>query len=235
MTSGGHPEDRLSSLYRPGAVAAVVALGCYVAGLILVAAQGRLPTDADSLLRYVNSHPVSYALRQLVWLAPGLAMALVSLALAAAFRHRAAGLALVAGTLGTVAWLLSFAWPTTGDGSLVMVWLAQRYDAADSSSRTSFVAGAQTLLAMNDAVSPVGILQTLGILLLSVLVLRAGSASRAVRRLGWVGVATGTVGTLSEAARPWIGAAYGVYGVLLVVWLALVAQALWRRHGAVSR
>lgn len=80
------------------------------------------------------------------------------------------------------------------------------------------------LIALNDVPAVIGVLQTLGILLVSLLMLR-GPFSRA---LAWLGVVTGAVGVVSEVLRPVLGAAYAGYGLLLFVWLGWVAVALWR-------
>ena len=58
-------------------------------------------------------------------------------------------------------WAISFAWPTTGDGSLAMVLLSDRYaDAGTASERASMVAGADLLTALNDMPAVIGVLQT---------------------------------------------------------------------------
>jgi len=44
-------------------------------------------------------------------------------------------------------------------------------------------------------------------------------------------VATGAIGVVCEALRPWLGGAYAVYGVLLFFWLIWMAWSLWRLAG----
>ncbi|MEV6306931.1 hypothetical protein AB0M02_46565 [Actinoplanes sp. NPDC051861] len=67
----------------------------------------------------------------------------------------------------------------------------------------------------------IGVLQTLGILLISLLMAHRG--------LGRLGVVTGAIGMVSELLRPVLGWAYAVYGLLLFAWLIWVAAALWRQ------
>ena len=106
-----------------------------------------------------------------------------------------------------------------------MVVLSDRYSAATVDvERAVFVAGAEVLLALNDTQVVIGVLQTLGILLLSALMLRGVFP----KGLAWLGVVTGGIGIISEALRPLLGWAYAVYGLLLFVWLIWVAVALWR-------
>jgi len=166
-----------------------------------------------------------YILRQVLWLVPNPFLMVVFLALAVALRHHGPSLAAVAGMIGVSSWAVAVAWPTTGDGSLVMVVLSDRYaDATTATERASFVAGAEVPSALNDVPAVIGILQTLGVLLIGLLMLRGTFA----KGLAWLGVATGTIGIASEVLRPILGWVYAVYGLLLFVWLAWVAVALWR-------
>jgi hypothetical protein len=53
--------------------------------------------------------------------------------------------------LAVASWAVSFAWRTTGDGSLAMVLLNDKYAAAATAAeRAPFVAGAEVLIALND-------------------------------------------------------------------------------------
>jgi uncharacterized protein YndB with AHSA1/START domain len=54
------------------------------------------------------------------------------------------------------------------------------------------------------------------------------SMRRRLEDTPWLGIATGTIGIASEILRPVLGWAYAGYGLLLFVWLAWVAVALWR-------
>jgi hypothetical protein len=72
-----------------------------------------------------------------------------------------------------------------------MVLLADKYAAATTAAeRASFVAGAEVLIALNDVPAVIGVLQRLGILLISLLMLKGPFA----RALAWLGVATGAIG-----------------------------------------
>lgn len=43
-----------------------------------------------------------------------------------------------------------------------------------------------------------------------------------------MGIATGAIGTVSEALRPILGAGYLAYGLLLPIWFLLVGWKLYR-------
>jgi len=219
-------EQAWGALYRAGAVSAGVAVALYVAALVLFAVTSAPPeSGGTAMLEYVVAHRTSYILRQLLWLTPSLFLMVVFLALAVAVRRHGQSLAVVAAVIAVTSWAVSFAWPTTGDGSLTMVVLSDRYaDAATASERAPFVAGAEILDALNDVPAVIGVLQTLGLLLIALLMLR-GTFSK---RLAWLGVATGVVGIVAEVLRPVLGWGYAAYGLLLFAWLAWVAAALWR-------
>ena len=224
-TTRSTAERDLAALHRAGAVSAAVAVALYVAGLVMVVVTAAPPESGGAaMLEYVDSHRAGYIVRQLLWTAPNLFLMVVFLALAVALRGHGRGLAAVAGLVAVASWAVAFAWPTSGDGSLAMVVLSDRYVDASAGERSSLVAGAQLLDALNDVPAVIGVLQTLGLLLVALLMLR-GTFSPWLARLG---VVTGVVGIGSEVLRPVLGGAYAAYGLLLFAWLAWVAVALWR-------
>jgi hypothetical protein len=193
------PDPSWRPLYRVGAVAAGLAVVLYVVALILFVVTPAPPPPASggaAMLEHVVSNRSAYVVKQVLWVAPNLLMMVVVLAIAAA------------------SWAVSFAWPTTGEGSLAMVVLSDRYaEAATDAERVATVAGAGLLLALNDLPAVVlGVLQTLGILLLAALMTRGVFP----RGLAWLGGVTGAIGIVAEALRPWLGWAYTVYGLLLL-------------------
>ena len=228
----GTRDDRWVPLYRAGAVSAAAAVLLYAVALVIVTVSDPPPDSGGAAtLDYVATHRTVYILRQVLWQAPGLFMMVVILALAVALRRYGPSLAAVAGTIGVSSWAISLAWPTTGDGSLAMVLLSDRYTSATTAAeQASMVAGADLLTALNDMPAVIGVLQTLGVLLIGLLMLR-GPFGKA---LAWLGVATGAVGVASEVLRPVLGMAYAVYGLMLFVWLAWVAVALWRHAQTVA-
>ena len=219
------------SLYRAGAVSAAVALFLYVVAFVVVAFSAQAPDSGGAAtLDYVAAHRTVYLIRQVLWETPSLFLMVVVLALAVALRRHGPSMAAVAGTIAVSSWALSFAWPTTGDGSLATVLLSDRYAAATSASeRAALVSGADLLDVLND-MPVIGVLQTLGVLLISLLMLRS-TFGKGLARLG---TATGAIGIVSEALRPWLGWAYSLYGLLLFVWLGWVAVALWQLAATTS-
>jgi hypothetical protein len=216
-------------LYRVGAVAASFAVVLYVVALILFVVTPMPPSPASggaAMLEHVVANRSAYVVKQVLWVVPNLLMMVVVLALAVALAPINKSYALAAGVIAVASWAVSFAWPTTGEGSLGMVVLGDRYASATTSAEhAALVAGAELLLALNDLPAVVlGVLQTLGILLLAALMVRGVFP----KGLSWLGVVTGVIGLVAEALRPWLGWAYAIYGLLLFAWLIGVAVALWR-------
>jgi hypothetical protein len=218
-------DDSWSGLSKAGGICAATAVLMYVVALIVGVVTTAAPASGGAaVLEYISLHRVTYVVSQILWLAPSVLMVVVVLALAVAFRHLNRSLALVAGVIGVLSWAVSFAWPTTGGGATAMVLLSDRYMAATEAARASFVAGAETLLALNDVPSAIGVMQTLGILLIGLLMLKGAR----FRGLAWFGIVTGIIGIVSEALRPMLGSAYAIYGGALFIWLIWVAVALWK-------
>jgi hypothetical protein len=215
-----------STLYRAGAVSAGLAVISYAVALVIVATTSPPPASGGArILEFIAAHRTVYIVRQLLWLTPSLFLMVVFLALAVALRRRNRSLAAIAGLITITPWAVSFALPTTGDGSLAMVVLSDKYATAGTAAgRAPFVAGAEFLTALNDVPAVIGVLQTLGILLISLLMLRGPFGAG----VAWLGTATGAIGVISELLRPVLGGAYAVYGLLLFAWLIWVAVALWR-------
>jgi hypothetical protein len=213
-------------LYRAGGICAALAVIMYLAAMVFGIITQTAPTSGGAaVLEYIHVHRVTYSVSQVLWLAPSLLLIVVFLALAAAFFHLNRSLGLVAGVIGVMSWAVSFAWPATGGGAPSLVLLSDRYfEVTAEAARAPFVAGAETMLALNDVPSAIGVLQTLGILLIALLMLKGDR----FRGLAWFGVITGVVGIVSELLRPMLGSAYAVYGVLLFVWLIWISVTLFK-------
>ncbi|WP_221328928.1 hypothetical protein [Actinoplanes sp. L3-i22] len=209
------------------------AVAAYVAALILVTVTDPPPTSGGAaVLAFVAAHRTVYVLRQLLWLTPAVLLMVVSLALAVALRERGRSFAAVGGLIAIASWAMSLAWPATGDGALAMVVLSDRYaDAGTAAGQAPFAAGAEVLIALNDVPAVIGVLQSIGVLLIALLMRREPSAAA----LAWLGIATGVVGVISELLRPVLGWAYAIYGVLLFAWLIGVSGTLWRLGSGQSR
>ena len=151
IDQGPDPDPSWSPLYRAGAVAAGLTVILYVLALLMFVVAPAPPPPAAggaATLDYVTAQRTVYIIRQVLWLAPSLLLMVVVLALTVALLRRSKSFALIAGVIAVASWAVSFAWPTTGEGSLAMVVLSDHYaGAATDADRIASVAGAELLLA----------------------------------------------------------------------------------------
>src|SRR5215210_7365191 len=127
------PDSSWRPLYRAGAAAAGLAVILYVAALVIFVVTPAPPLSTSggaATLDYVAGERGIYIVRQLLWLMPSLLLMVVVLALAVSLSQIDKSFAMVAGMIAISSWAVSFAWPTTGEGSLAMVVLSDRYAAA---------------------------------------------------------------------------------------------------------
>jgi hypothetical protein len=214
------------SLYRVGGWSGLVIVVPYLAAIVLVFIEpSPLQAGGAETLEYVASHRLVYSIEQVLWLAPGVLAMVTFLALTVALWRLDKGYAAIAGLIGTSAWALTLALSTSGGGAPAMVELANRYEnAATAGQREGLAAVAEGLIADNNTPSIVGVLTTVGILLISVVMTRGIFPPW----VAYLGVATGALGVVSEALRPILGVAYSAYGVLLLAWFLTVGGCLLR-------
>lgn len=220
------PDPRWRSLYRVGGWSGILIAVPYLAAITLVvAAPPPMNADGVETLEYIATHRWLYGIEQVLWLAPGVLAMIVFLAMYVAVRHLDQGYAAVAGLVGVSSWALSLALPVTGGGAPMLVYLSTEYAASGSPERrTAYATVAEGLIAENNTPNLVGLLTTVGILLISLVMLKGVFP----RWVAYLGIATGCLGIVSEALRPVLGALYSGYGVLLLVWFVAIGWHLRR-------
>lgn len=213
-------------LYRIGGWCGILIVVPYLAAMAVIAvAPPPLEASGAETLEYVAAHRWLYGIEQVLWIAPGVLAMVVFLALTAVLWQVDKVHAAVAGAIGTAAWALTLALPTSGGGSLVLLDLADRYQAAGTAAQRDACGSlAEGFIAENNTPSLVGVLTAVGILLVGLVTLKGGVP----RWVACLGVVTGGVGTVSEALRPLLGAGYTVYGILLLAWFLAVGVTLRR-------
>jgi hypothetical protein len=219
-------EESWAPLYAAGAVAAFAYAALVIAPLALMIVAPLPPSEGGAaVLDYVNAHRGVYVAELLCFVGLCLPAAVVFLALGVALRSAGPSLALLgsaAGLVSEIAALAGGSSPPSLNGGLVV--LAARYATAVGPERAALAAGAEALVANANAVTMIGSLAALGILLLSALFAKGGLG----RAAGLLGIATGAAGIFLEAARPWVGPVYGLYGLLLPAWFVVAGLGLSR-------
>ncbi|HEX9089179.1 MAG TPA: DUF4386 family protein [Arthrobacter sp.] len=179
-------------------------------------------------LEFIARNKGTYIAEQLLWIVPNILPVLVFVALFVALAPLNKSLALLATVIGGLSWALILAVPVTSRGSLVLIYLSDRYAAAgDDAARLRYSTAAEAVVAENNTPAVVGVLSAFGILLISLVMLK-GVLPWA---LAWLGIATGALGVAAEALRHAVPEFYWGYGVLMWVWFVATGIALIRLAG----
>lgn len=215
-------------LYRAGSISAVLFVVLTVVAIVLDLTTPPPVSGGVATLRFIAQNRSIYMLEQALWLVPGVFAMLVFLALYVALKHLNKSYAALGALVGGVAWALTLAIPTTSRGAPALVYLSDQYAASTTDAqRSAFATAAEGLIAQNNTPTIPGILTTVGLLIVSLVMLK-GVFHRGV---AYLGVATGILGIASEALRFVVPAGYVVYGLLLLIWFLTVGWQLYRLAG----
>lgn len=226
MTAPAWPSARAwFPLYRSAGVAALLFVLFGVTALALYVVDPPPISGGEATLRFIAAHKASYIAQQLLWLVPSLFGLVVFAALLVALLPASPSLTVLGFVVGAGSWTALLAVPVSSVGTLSLVFLSDQFAAAaDDAARSAFASAAETLVAENNTVWLAGALTPLGLLLISLPMVRGVLP----RWVGWLGIATGALGLASEALRFAAPSLYTVYGPLLWVWFAAVGIALLR-------
>jgi Domain of unknown function (DUF4386) len=209
-------------LHRIGGISAILFVLSGLGALFLYAVATPPVSGGEATLRFIAEHKASYIAQQLLWLVPSLFGLIVFTALLQVLLPISPSLAVLGFVVGGASWTALLAVPVTSEGTLSLVYLSDQYGTAAEAARPAFVAAAEALIAENNTVSLAGALTPLGILLISLPLIRGVLP----HWVGWLGLATGSIGLVSEALRFASPALYAVYGPLLWAWFAVVGISL---------
>lgn len=220
------PDPSWERLYLIGGISAMLfVVSVLIAIVLVVIAPPPLNADGATTLQYIASHKLLYVVEQVLWLVPSVFAAVVFLALYHALKHFNKSYVTLGALAGFVSWVLGLAVPTTGGGAPVLVFLSDQYlSASTTAQHTALATAAEVFIAQNNVTGAFAILAPLGILILSLVMLK-GVFPKGV---AYLGIATGVLGVISEALRPIIGPGYFVYGLLLPAWFLLVGWKLYQ-------
>ncbi|MET3952125.1 DUF4386 family protein [Arthrobacter sp. UYEF36] len=212
-------------LYFWAGISSVLFVALLILALVLDFAAPPPVHGGAETLEFIARNKGIYVAEQLLWIVPNVLPVLVFVALFLALAPLDKSLALLAAVTGALSWGLILAVPVTSRGSLVLAYLSDRYAAApDDAARLRYATAAEAIVAENNTPAAVGVLSALGILLISVVMLK-GVLPRA---LAWLGIVTGGLGSIAEALRHAVPESYWGYGVLMWVWFVAVGVALIR-------
>jgi Domain of unknown function (DUF4386) len=223
------PDPSWRALYRAGGVSAVLFVVLTIVSLVLAFVTPQPQSSGGSLmlpggvatLQYIASHRSVFILDQILFVGPVAFTIVVFLALYVALKHLSKSYAAIGAVVGIVGVVLSLV-PFSIVGGLA--YLSDQYVAATTlAQRADFATAADSLIAQNNIVSVGGIVFAVGILVISLAMLK-GVFHKGIANLG---IVTGVVGVICEALRPILGPGYSIY-LILLIWLFAVGWKLYR-------
>lgn len=207
-----------------GGAAGIMVGILFLLATVLVFVLPTAPTSGGSAtLQYIDSNKVGYITEQILYNAPGFLTAVVFLALYPVLK----GLNKSYAAIGVVVSIAAWVPPAMAALDLFsgLVNLSGEYAAATTEAqRTAFATAAEALVAQTDIAFAAGVLAAIGILVVSLIMLKGVFG----RRIAYLGVATGALGIVSEGLRPFVGFGYVIYGLLLIVWFIVIGWDLYK-------
>jgi hypothetical protein len=221
------PDPSWRGLYRAGGVSAALYVVLIIIPLVLLFTTPQPPSSGGAAtLQYIASHKPVYIIELVSFVGLSLPAMVVFLALYVALKHLNKSYAAIGALVAIASEVIALAYNSSPQSLNVgLVYLSDEYMAATTAAQhAAFATAAEGLIAVTNAVSAAGILTALGILILSLVMLK-GVFPKGV---AYLGIVTGALGIVSEALRPIIGPGYIVYGLLLPIWFIAVGWKLYR-------
>jgi hypothetical protein len=220
------PNRSWRGLYQAGGISGILFIILTIVSIVLVFIKPLQPSSGGAAtLKNIASNRSLYILKQVLWLGPSALAIVVFLALYRALKHLDKSYAELGALIGIASEVLTLAYPTTGEGGPALVYLSDQYAAATTGEqRAAFASAAEGFIAQNNIPSPPGILTAIGILVISLVMLR-GVFHKGV---AYLGIATGAIGIISESLRPLLCLGYIGYGLLFPTWFLAVGWKLYR-------
>jgi len=221
------PDPSWRGLYRAGGISAALFVVLVIVPLVLIFTTAQPPiSGGTATLQYIASHKPIYLIELVSFVGLSVPAMVVFLALSVALKHLNKSYAAIGALLGIASEVAALAYnssPPSLNGGLV--YLSDQYMAAAAATqRAGFATAAEGLIAVSNAVNAAGILTAIGILILSLVMLRGVFP----KGFAYLGIVTGALGIVSEALRDMIGPGYFVYGLLLPIWFLVVGWKLYR-------
>lgn len=221
------PDPTWRGLYRAGGVSAAlyIVLGIIAPVVILMTMPQPPSSGGAATLQYIASNRLGYIFEQVLFSVPSVFAMVVFLALYMALKHLNKSYAAIAALVAIVSQVLALASPVTGGGALSLVYLSDHYvTATTAAQRAAFASAAEGFIAQNTIVQAGGILFAIGILIISIIMLKGVFQ----KGIAYLGIVTGVIGIMSEALRNMLGFGYLVYWVLFIIWFIVIGWKLYR-------
>ena len=221
------PDPSWRGLYRAGSVSAALFVVLVIVPLVLIFTTSQPPISGGAAtLQYIASHKFVYLTELVSFVGLSVPAMVVFLALYAALKHLNKSYAALGALLGIASEVAALTYNSSPQSlNSGLLYLSDQYMAATTAAqRIALATAAEGLIAVANAVAAAGILTAIGILIISLVMLK-GVFHKGV---AYLGIVTGVLGIISEPLRPILGLGYAVYGLLLPIWFIAVGWKLYR-------
>jgi Domain of unknown function (DUF4386) len=223
------PDPSWRELYRAGGMSIIIFIVLTFASIVSasitkVPSAGGTATlpDGEATLQYIASNRSGFIIDQILIIGPVTLTIITFLALYQALKHLNKGYSAIGAVSAIVSIIATLPLFSIAFG---LVYLSDLYvTATTATQRAALTITAEGLLAQYNTVSISAIFWPLGILIISLVMLK-GVFHKSV---AYLGIVTGIAGIVSEIIRPIIGAGYGLYGIFLLAWLIAVGWKLYK-------
>ena len=221
------PDPSWRGLYQAGGVSAALYVVLIIIPLVLLNTTPQPPfSGGAATLQYIALYKPIYIIELVSFVGLSLPAMIVFLALYMALKHLNKSYAALGAIIGIASEVIALAYNSSPQSlNPGLLYLSDQYVAATAAAqRATFATAAEGLIAVSNAVNGAGILTAIGILIISLVMLK-GVFHKSV---AYLGIVTGALGIVSEALRPLIGPGYYVYSLLLPAWFFVVGWKLYR-------
>lgn len=221
------PDPSWGGLYSAGSLSALLYVVLNIVAIVILAIIPPAPSSGGAAtLQWIASNKTAYTLELILFVAPSVLAMVVFLALYMALKHVNKSFAAIAALVAIASEVTAAAFNSSPQSlNAALILLSDQYVSATAEAqRLAFATAAESLIATTNAVNLAGVMLEVGILIISLVMLRGVFP----RWVAYLGLVTGVVGILSEALRPVIGFAYIGFFVLEVIWLIAVGWRLYR-------
>jgi hypothetical protein len=221
------PDPSWRGLYRAGWISAALFVVLVIVPLVLIFTTAQPPVSGGAAtLQYIASHKPVYLIELVSFVGLSLPAMVVFLALSVALKHLNKSYAALGALVGIASEVIALAYNSSPQSlNPGLIYLSDQYVAATTvAQRAALATAAEGLIAVSNAVNAAGILTAIGMLILSLVMLK-GVFHKGV---AYLGIATGAIGIISEGLRPLLGLGYIGYGLLLPTWFVAVGWKLYR-------
>ncbi len=229
MTSSQNLEARLDpswkDLYRAGGISALIYVIFGMIGPAVLLLTSRYPGMDGATLRFIASNRSWWIVIQTLTLGLLVFAIVTFMAIYMSVKHLNKSYAAIGAVIAIATQFLFLAYFPVVMG---LVYLSDQYVAATTAEqRIALATAAEGLVAQNNAFGPSETVFTLGILIISIVMLK-GVFHKGVAYLGMLTFAAAIIG---EALEPILGIGYFWWWLLFMIWFIAVSWKLYRLSG----